>query len=260
MAPMVLGLFRSKKDKKKKAIDVARVPDGMRVYAIGDIHGRKDLMKTLIKMIDEDDAARKPSSTHIIFLGDLVDRGPDSAGVLDKAIKIKKERGHNVRFIMGNHEEVFVKACRKLDKKLTRYFIRIGGEPTILSYPISKSDYRELDMEQLTDRLPDLVPEEHLAFLESFEDQIVIGDYLFVHAGIRPDVPLPQQQTGDLRWIRDEFLDHKGEFEKVVVFGHTIFKDVKEKKSRIGIDTGAYESGKLTAIGLEGGERWYLQT
>lgn len=257
---MVLGLFRSKKDRKRKAINVARVPDGMRVYAIGDIHGRHDLMKQLLKLIDDDNAERGKKSTHIIFLGDLVDRGPDSAAVIERAMKLKKKRGHNVRFLMGNHEEVFLKACREADRKTARFFVRIGGEETILSYPISKKDYRELDMGELAARLPDLVPEEHLAFIESFEDQIIIGDYIFVHAGLRPGVPLPQQEPSDLRWIRGDFLDHRGEFEKVVIYGHTIYKDVSEKRGRIGIDTGAYDSGKLTAIGLEGNERWYLQT
>lgn len=260
MANMVLGLFRSKKEKKKKAIDVAQLPDGMRVYAIGDIHGRLDLMKELLEQIEVDDGKRDQASTHIIFLGDLVDRGPDSAGVVEMAMKLKKKGGHNVRFLMGNHEEVFLKACRDDDKKSTRFFVRIGGEETILSYPISKKEYRKLDMKELTERLPKIVPEQHLAFIESFEDQIIFGDYLFVHAGIRPDVPLPQQKTSDLRWIRDDFLQHKDEFEKVVIYGHTISKDVIEKRSRIGVDTGAYESGRLTAIGLQGGERWYLQT
>ena len=109
-------------------------------------------------------------------------------------------------------------------------------------------------------RLPSLVPEAHLTFLESFEDQIVVGDYAFVHAGIRPDVPLSEQKRSDMRWIRDEFTDHKGDLEKVIVFGHTIYPEVEERGSRIGIDTGAYASNVLTAIGLEGAERWYLQT
>ncbi|MBP7952209.1 MAG: serine/threonine protein phosphatase, partial [Sphingorhabdus sp.] len=126
--------------------------------------------------------------------------------------------------------------------------------------PIPRSEYLTLDMEQLAVRLPELIPPNHVEFLDSFEDQIVIGDYVFVHAGIRPDVPLADQKTKDLRWIRNGFLDHKGDLEKVVIFGHTIFEEVEERGSRIGIDTGAYDSGKLTAIGLEGGERWYLQT
>jgi serine/threonine protein phosphatase 1 len=155
---------------------------------------------------------------------------------------------------------VFVQTCRKRDPKTARFFIRIGGEATLLSYPIARAEYMGLDLDQLCDRLDTLVPEEHLAFLESFEDQIVIGDYAFVHAGIRPDVPLSQQKPSDLRWIREEFVDQRGDLEKVIVYGHTIYDNVEERGSRIGIDTGAYASGTLTAIGLEGSERWYLQT
>jgi serine/threonine protein phosphatase 1 len=128
------------------------------------------------------------------------------------------------------------------------------------SYPIPRSEYLTLSLEELAERLPSLVPEPHLTFLESFEDQIVVGDYAFVHAGIRPDVPLAEQRRSDLRWIREEFTDHKGDLEKVIVFGHTIYPEVEERGSRIGIDTGAYASNVLTAIGLEGAERWYLQT
>jgi serine/threonine protein phosphatase 1 len=104
------------------------------------------------------------------------------------------------------------------------------------------------------------VPRDHVDFLDGFEDMIEIGDYLFVHAGIRPDVPLDAQKPKDLRWIRDEFLSHAGPLGKVVVHGHTITNDVDEQVNRIGIDTGAYQSGRLTAIGLEGESRWYLAT
>jgi serine/threonine protein phosphatase 1 len=242
-----------------RPIDTAIVPEGVRVYAIGDIHGRNDLMQLLLRQIDDDDIKRGGADTQIIFLGDLVDRGPDSAGVIETAIALR-ESGRKVRFLMGNHEEVFVQTCRKRDPKTARFFIRIGGEATLLSYPIARAEYMGLDLEQLCDRLDTLVPEEHLAFLESFEDQIVIGDYAFVHAGIRPDVPLSQQKPSDLRWIREEFVDQRGDLEKVIVYGHTIYDNVEERGSRIGIDTGAYASGTLTAIGLEGSERWYLQT
>ena len=105
-----------------------------------------------------------------------------------------------------------------------------------------------------------LVPREHVEFIEGFEDQIIIGDYVFVHAGIRPGVPLSDQKPSDMRWIREEFIDQRGDLEKVVVYGHTIYEDVEERGSRIGIDTGAYDTGKLTALALEGGERWFLQT
>lgn len=248
-----------KKAALTRPLDTARVPDGMRIYAIGDIHGRNDLLQALLAKIEADDANRGQADSHIIFLGDLMDRGADSFGVIETAMALKTS-GRNVRFLMGNHEEVFVRACRKRDPKVTRFFLRIGGEETILSYPISRAEYLQLDMEQLSDRLVDIVPETHLAFVESFEDQIVIGDYVFVHAGIKPGVPLSEQKPSDLRWIREEFVEQRGDLEKVVVYGHTIYDDVEERGSRIGIDTGAYASGKLTALALEGGERWYLQT
>ena len=242
-----------------RPLDTARVPDGMRVYAIGDIHGRDDLLNNLLEKIATDDLARGPANTQIIFLGDLMDRGPDSAGVIETAMALQQS-GKNVRFLMGNHEEIFVSACRNCDTKITRFFLRIGGEATVLSYPITRTEYIGLDMEQLTKRLATLVPESHLEFIETFEDQIVIGDYAFVHAGIRPGVPLLEQKPSDMRWIREEFVGQRGDLEKVIVYGHTIYDDVEERGSRIGIDTGAYNSGKLTALALEGPERWYLQT
>ncbi len=254
---MLSRLF--KKTAVLRPIDTARVPDGMRVYAIGDIHGRDDLLNALLTQIEADDLARGAADTQIIFLGDLVDRGPGSAAVVETALALKTS-GRCVRFLMGNHEEVFVSACRKSDPKVTRFFLRIGGEATVLSYPITRAEYMTLDMEQLTERLDTLVPREHVEFIESFEDQIIIGDYVFVHAGIRPGVPLSDQKQSDMRWIREEFIDQRGDLEKVVVYGHTIYEEVEERGSRIGIDTGAYDSGKLTALALEGGERWFLQT
>ncbi|HEV7234195.1 MAG TPA: metallophosphoesterase, partial [Sphingorhabdus sp.] len=217
------------------------------------------LLQMLLAKIDVDDKSRGPADTQIIFLGDLMDRGPDSAGVIDTAMALR-DAGRKVRFLMGNHEEVFVRACRKNDPKVTRFFLRIGGEATVLSYPITRAEYVTLDMEQLSARLASLVPLEHLEFIEGFEDQIVIGDYAFVHAGIRPGVSLAEQKPSDLRWIREDFVEQRGDLEKVIVYGHTIYDDIEERGSRIGIDTGAYASDKLTALALEGGERWYLQT
>lgn len=254
----MLGRF-FKKAAISRPLDTARVPDGVRVYAIGDIHGRNDLLQALLAQIDADDAARGTADTQIIFLGDLVDRGPESAAVIETAMALKAS-GRKVRFLAGNHEEVFVKACRERDIKTLRFFLKIGGDATLQSYPITRAEYIDLDLEQLAERLETLVPEAHLAFLEGFEDMIVLGDYAFVHAGIRPGVPLDEQKKSDLRWIREDFVGQRGDLEKVIIYGHTIYESVDERGSRIGIDTGAYDSGKLTAIGLEGGERWYLQT
>lgn len=234
------------------------VPDGRRVYAIGDIHGRLDLLDRLLELIAADDRARGGAASEIIFLGDLVDRGPDSCGVVERLLKLS--RGTTpTRFLMGNHEEVFLRAASG-DLRALRFLTRIGGRETLLSYGITAEEYRQLDYEALAALMERKVPAEHLAFLSGFESWIEVGDYLFVHAGLRPGVALAEQSRGDLCWIRDDFLNHRDSFGKMVVHGHSITDDVDERSNRIGIDTGAYASGRLTAIGLEQDERWFLST
>lgn len=252
---MVLKLLRRAIEPAARATSV---PDGVRVYAIGDIHGRLDLLDQLLARIDADDQARGGARSEIIFLGDLIDRGPQSSGVVQRALEIAKS-GRPARFLMGNHEEVFLKTLAGSLEAL-RFFIKIGGRATILSYGIDEADYDAMDFDALLPVLIDHVPQAHIDFLRSFEDRIAIGDYQFVHAGVRPRVPLEEQTGGDLRWIRSEFLDYRGDHGAVIVHGHTITDDVEEKPNRIGIDTGAFATGRLTAIGLEGGERWYLNT
>lgn len=234
----------------------ASVGADRRVYAIGDIHGRADLFDDLLRRIDADNANRPPMDTELLLLGDLVDRGPQSADVVRRALELR-DLGY-VRFLKGNHEEVFVRAAQG-DEKALRFFIRIGGRETILSYGLSPQDYDAMDYAQLMEWVLANIPREHVDFIADFEDIIEIGDYAFVHAGIRPDVPLDAQKSSDLRWIRDEFLSHSGDHGRLIVHGHTITQSVDICPNRIGIDTGAYASGRLTAIGLEGGERWYLE-
>jgi len=232
-------------------------PAGTRIYAIGDIHGRLDLLNQLLERIDADDNARGPTRTELIFLGDLVDRGPESRGVVERLMMLGKTGA--VRFLMGNHEEVFLRALGGDDRAL-RFLIRIGGRETLFSYGITPDDYRSLDYDELMAAARAKVPEAHLDFLAGFESWIELGDYLFVHAGLRPGVELDQQQRSDLCWIREEFLVHQGSFGKMVIHGHSITEAVDERPNRIGIDTGAFASGHLTAIGLEGTDRWYLST
>ena len=215
----------------------SRVPPGTRVYAIGDVHGRSDLLDRLIAAIDADDAARGAAETMLIFLGDLVDRGPDSAGVVERAMALKAA-GRRVRFIKGNHEEVFLTALAGHEGAM-RFFVRIGGEETLASYGIAGAEYRDADFDGLTTLAQARVPEAHWAFLDGFEDQVEVGDYLFVHAGVRPGVPLDAQARSDLRWIREPFLGHEGDHGRVIVHGHTISAEVEERGNRIGIDTGA---------------------
>ena len=234
------------------------VPTGRRVYAVGDIHGRLDLLEGLLAQIEADARGRAPAETLIVFLGDLVDRGPDSRGVVERLMDFSKGPVPS-RFLMGNHEEVFLRAVGG-DLKALRFLLRIGGRATIMSYGIDEQQYRELGFEDLGRLLREKVPGDHVAFLSAFEEMIEIGDYLFVHAGIRPGVDLGAQEGSDLRWIRDDFLRHRDSFGKLVVHGHSITEDIDVRANRIGIDTGAYESGRLTAIGLEGTERWFLST
>ena len=248
----LLNLVRS------RAPRAHRVPEGQRVYAIGDIHGRLDLLEQLLAVIEGDDARRGAAKTTMIFLGDLVDRGPDSAGVVERLLHFS--RGAVVtRFLMGNHEEVFLRAV-KGDTRALRLLIRIGGRETIFSYGVSREDYRNLDFEDLAALLRDKVPAEHVEFLSTFERSIEIGDYLFVHAGLRPGVAIADQSVSDLRWIRDDFLRHRESFGKLVIHGHSITDEADIRSNRIGIDTGAYSTGRLTAIGLEKDLRWFLST
>lgn len=239
----------------------AAIPAGERVYAVGDIHGRADLLSALIEAIEADDAARGPAATTVILLGDLIDRGPDSAGVIRLAREWQGTgagNGRTVRILAGNHEEMFLAALRKSD--VMRPFLKFGGRETLLSYPIDPDAYTRADIDEVMVLAQNAVPAEDLAFIAAFEDQVTIGDYHFVHAGVRPGQPLDKQRVGDLRWIRDPFLTYAGDFGAIVVHGHTITEEPAVRSNRIGIDTGAYSSGRLTALGLEGTERWLLAT
>ena len=248
--------------RKSKPVSAAgnsfAVPQGQRVYAIGDIHGRDDLFAELIDLIRADNSALGPALVTLILLGDLVDRGPNSAEVVERAIRLKDEFS-DTRLLIGNHEECFLAALTG-DVRRLRYFMRIGGDATVRSYWNDEASFVEASFEDVAERLPQKVPAEHVQFLGDGEDVIEIGDYVFVHAGIRPGVPIDKQSLGDLRWIREEFLDDERDHGAMIVHGHTIYDDVDEWPNRIGIDTGAYRSGILTAVVLEGTARRYLKT
>lgn len=233
-----------------------RVPEGERYYVIGDIHGRLDLFEALISAIEDDDARAGPAQSTVVLLGDLVDRGPDSAGVIARTMAWMETR--TVRVLAGNHEEMFLNAFEDVGK--LRQFVKHGGRETILSYGIPVARYNALSLDELLAELPRLVPEGHRDFLRAFEEFVVAGDYAFVHAGIDPGRPVTEQERHNLLWIRDRFLRHGGPHSHVIVHGHTIFDEVDDNGHRIGIDTGAYRTGRLTALVLEGDSRRYLVT
>jgi serine/threonine protein phosphatase 1 len=233
----------------------ASVPPGQRVYAVGDIHGRRDLFEALTAAIDADDAAAKPADTTVILLGDLVDRGADSAGVIALAREWQTRR--RVRILAGNHEEMFLRGFDELE--IFRHFLRHGGRETALSFGIDRAAFLAADLEEAQQLMRDHVPATDIAFLEGFEDMVTVGDYLFVHAGIDPRVPLDAQRRQDLRWIREPFLSHPDSHGPVVVHGHTISDEPEDCGNRIGIDTGAFMTGRLTALVLEGTDRRYIE-
>jgi serine/threonine protein phosphatase 1 len=231
------------------------VPAGRRYYAIGDIHGRLDLYEALIAAIEGEIAAAPGHDHRIVLLGDLVDRGPDSAGVVERTHAWQQVR--NVRVLAGNHEEMFLAAFEK--PEALRHFLKHGGHETLMSYGFTRRQLSEMPLEAIFAALPQMIPQHTRDYIAGFETMIRAGDYVFVHAGIDPSRPLAEQTRGDLLWIRERFLSHEGPLEKVVVHGHTIFSHVMDCGNRIGIDTGAFRSGVLTALVLESDQRRIMQ-
>ncbi|ABF53302.1 metallophosphoesterase [Sphingopyxis alaskensis RB2256] len=249
---------RFKRGRLAPAADTRSMADGILLYAIGDIHGRDDLFSDLLDKIAADRRGRPHELCVLVLLGDLVDRGPDSDRVIERALSLPAHFDR-VHHLIGNHEESMLAALAK-DVRALRFFVRIGGEATIRSYLRDDKLYDRLTFEELADVFSDAVPRSHMDFLRRGEDMVRYGDYVFVHAGVRDSVPLDRQKLTDLRWIRDEFLSSKRDHGALIVHGHTIAAEVEERPNRIGIDTGAYRTGRLTAIGLYGTDRWYLQT
>ncbi|MDE1915718.1 MAG: serine/threonine protein phosphatase [Sphingomonadales bacterium] len=233
----------------------ATLPPGQRVYAVGDIHGRADLFARLIKAIEQDDRQRGAMDTTVILLGDLIDRGPDSRGVLDLARVWGTRRP--LRVLMGNHEEMLLKSLISLEAM--RQFLRYGGQETVLSFDVDEEAFLTAPFEEVQAMLSARISPALLDFIRGFEASVRMGDYVFVHAGIRPGVPIEEQTTEDTRWIREPFLSSTQGHGAVIVHGHTITQDVEVRPNRLGIDTGAYLSGRLTALGLEGQERWLIE-
>lgn len=236
----------------------ASVPRGHRAYVIGDVHGRLDLLEQLLAQIENETERHPPRKALIVFLGDLIDRGPHSAQVVERLRTFRSPRIQPI-FLLGNHEEVLLRILDG-DTSIIPSWLQFGGAQCIQSYGVDPRKLAGRGEEEILAIVRAAVPAEHRSFIGSFVDTCRLGDYLFVHAGIRPGVPIEEQLQSDLRWIREPFLRDETDHGCVVVHGHTITADVEERRNRIGIDTGAYRTGVLTALVLEGSERRYIDT
>lgn len=252
----MLGLFRRSRAQQSSR-GSHRVPEGTRVYAIGDVHGCRPELDELLERIDAESGS-SGADKHLIFLGDLVDRGPDSAGTV-ALLASGHLPGDRHSFLMGNHEEAMLKVWHGHGDVIPGW-LRYGGIQTLESYGIDRAEVFRLGLD-LPARMHQVIPLDHIEFLESFRDSLTIGDYAFVHAGVRPGIPLDQQEAADLRWIRDDFLlDDLSDHGFKIVHGHTISSEPAVRSNRIGIDTGCYQSGRLTALVLEGADHRFLAT
>jgi serine/threonine protein phosphatase 1 len=231
---------------------------GYRAYAVGDIHGRVDLLEHLLAKIHADLQRRPARKTLLVFVGDLIDRGPSSAQVIER-LRCYRRDGVQPVFLLGNHEEVFLRILGG-DSSVVQNWLQFGGLQCLQSYGVTLARIRGRSAEEVVEIVRGAVPLEHIEFLETFVDSCRFGDYLFVHAGIRPGIDVDQQAQSDLRWIREPFLFDESDHGFIVVHGHTISDEVDERPNRIGIDTGAYRSGVLTALAIEGTERWLIDT
>ena len=233
-------------------------PRGHRAYAIGDVHGRLDLLDELLAKVAADNSARGKARTTIVFLGDLIDRGPQSAQVVERLMAYRPAFAKPV-FLMGNHEEVLLRILAG-ETDLILSWLQFGGVECARSYGIDPAALQVAGRAEAVAMLRQSIPKDHLRFFAGFADTASFGRYLFVHAGIRPGVPLANQLPYDLRWIRLPFLTDERDHGRIVVHGHSITEQVDVRANRIGIDTGAYRTGVLTALGLEGDDHWFLKT
>ena len=231
---------------------------GYRAYVIGDVHGRLDLLDELLARVHRDMKRRHRTKALLVFVGDLIDRGPQSAQVIER-LRTYRRQGVRPVFILGNHEEVLLRILAG-EASLISKWRWFGGAECLKSYGVEAERFAGLDEKGALALVRETIPAEHVSFLESFVDSCRFGDYLFVHAGIRPGVEVDQQSQTDLRWIREPFLFDETDHGFLVVHGHTIRPEVEEMPNRIGIDTGAYKSGVLTALAIEGPDRWYVDT
>jgi serine/threonine protein phosphatase 1 len=225
------------------------LPEGLRIYAIGDIHGRVDLLENLLGRIEADIAQFPTSRSVRVFLGDYIDRGGWSRQTIDRLIKHGSE--HESIFLRGNHELLAI-ACLS-DRANIDQWLRLGGRETLASYGVAPKLFpNRMQTQQTQLAFHDALPQAHFRFFGSLRNSFSCGDYFFVHAGARPHTDLSLQRESDLLWIRNEFLTSAYDFGKIIVHGHTPTAEIEVRPNRINIDTGAFATGRLTCLVIEG--------
>lgn len=232
-----------------------KLPDGLRIYAVGDIHGCADLLDHVLAGIDDHLASHADCRAIEVFLGDYVDRGPASRTVIDRLIERSLRR--EVVCLKGNHETFILKFLQ--DPSMLPYWQNVGGAETLASYGLHPT--LNPDAAALAETVKSFaasLPDRHHEFLTGLAPSFTCGDFFFAHAGVRPGVPLAQQREHDLLWIRDDFLLSKDDFGKLIVHGHTPVHEPDIRANRINIDTGAYATGRLTCLVIEGDEALVL--
>ncbi len=255
MIQALLDKFRTKKITPREFW----IPENQRVYAVGDIHGRADLVERMHEIIVSDAAKHSHKQNFIIYLGDYLDRGPYVRETIDLLLT-NNPPGFERVHLMGNHEQILLNFLG--EPSILSMWLGVGGMSTLMSYGLKPpgSGFSEQKAYEIRDELQEKIPAEHIGFINNLRPSHQVGDYLFVHAGIRPAVPIENQVPDDIYWIRDEFLNSDADHGKMVIHGHTISEDIQHFSNRIGIDTGAYASGVLSCAVLEEDRIKFLST
>jgi serine/threonine protein phosphatase 1 len=233
------------------------LPKGLRVYAVGDIHGRFDLLNKLLARIDTDIALRPTVRPVYVFLGDYIDRGSSSRETIDRLIEHGET--HESVFLKGNHELIAIKCLS--DPSLFDQWMRLGGLETLKSYgaaPATLANGKQIV--ELQAAFHNALPQAHFRFFRDLRSSFACGDFFFAHAGVKPKVDLSRQKQSDLLWIRGEFLSSNDDFGKIIVHGHTPNSEIEVGPNRINIDTGAFATGRLTCLVIEGGSLSVIDT
>jgi serine/threonine protein phosphatase 1 len=229
--------------------------DAHRIYAVGDVHGRADLLDRLLEKIVHD-ASAIPGTRSLVFVGDYIDRGPNSSDVVERLLSPLE--GFETHYLRGNHDQALLDFLEYPES--WRRWSRFGGGETLLSYGVTPPEGNATSIENARDELAERLPADHLQFFQTLDAFVQIGGYHFVHAGARPGVPLEDQSLEDMMWIREDFLNSDEDFGKIVVHGHTPVDRPVCRSNRIAIDTGAFATGCLTAVVLDGVGARFLNT